>query len=106
MLQLIAFITFVISLLAVLFILYTKMPVLNALPKNGHHGIKKHKLIAKIENNIKDKYFHFFEKQMLLHKVLSKSRIWILKIERKIGELLYGIRKKAQELDRKTKKKK
>lgn len=105
MVQLIALIIFLISFLAVAFILYTKMPILNALPKNGHHGIKKHKVILQIERVIKDKYFHFFEKQMLLHKILSKSRIIIMKTERRIDVLLHGIRKKAQQLDKETRKK-
>ena len=76
------------------------------LPENGHHGIKKHPRIVKIEKKIKDTWFRLFEKQMLLHKILSKSRIWILKTERKIDVLLHGIRKKAQELDKEVKKKK
>ena len=59
-----------------------------------------------IERKIKDTYFHFFEKQMLLHKVLSKFRLLTLKAERKIDESLHIIRKKAQELDQQSKKKK
>lgn len=106
MVQLIAFVIFIISLAAISLILYLKIPALMQLPQDGHHGIKKHKAIQKIEKKIRDKYFHFFEKQMLLHKVLSKSRIVIMKTERKIDELLHGIRKKAQQLDKETKKKK
>jgi len=100
MVQLIAFIIFTVSTLVILFILYKKIPVLVQLPKNGYNGFKKPELIFKIEKKIKDYHFHFFKKQMLLHRILSKSIIWILKIERKIGELLHGIRKKAQQLDK------
>jgi len=106
MLQLIAFIIFIISLGGVVFILYRKIPVLVALPKNGHHGFKKPEFLSKIEKQIKKHHFHFFTKQMLLHKFLSKIRILALKLERKISELLHGIRKKAQALDKEVKKKK
>jgi len=106
MVQLIAFIIFILSVGGIFFILYRKVPVLIQLPQNGHHGIKKHEFIATVEKKIKEVYFHLFSKQMLLHKVLSKVRIWTLKIERKIDTLLHGIRKKAQELDKQVKKKK
>ena len=103
MIQLIVFIIFLISLAGIFFILAKKAPQLALLPKNGHHGFKKHKVIAHLENKIKATHFHFFEKQMLLHKILSKFRIWILKTERFIDVKLHGIRKKAQELDKKKK---
>ncbi len=105
MIQLIALITFLVSLSVIIFILYKKIPTLVSLPQNGHHGFKKHELIVKVENKIKDTYFHFFSKQMLLHKILSKFRLWVLKTEKKIDELLHGIRKKAQELDKGNQKK-
>ena len=101
--QLIAFIILTGSLLGIFFILYKKIPILSGLPKNGHHGFKKNEFILNIEKKIKYNYFHFFEKQMLLHKLLSKFRVWILKIERKVDVLLHGIRKKAQELDKEVK---
>jgi len=82
-----------------------KIPLLVNLPKNGHHGLKKPEFIEKIQQKIKEQHFRFFEKQMLLHKILSKFRVWVLKIERKVGELLHGIRKKAQELDKENGKK-
>ena len=106
MVQLIALIIFILSSAMVVFLLYKKMPELIMMPKNGHHGIKKPDLIAKIEKEIKRHHFHFFEKQMLLHKLLSKIKIWTLKLETKVDHLLHGIRKKAQELDKKTKKRK
>lgn len=103
MLTQIVFAIFAISILGLIFVLARKIPALLALPKNGHHGIKKHRVIVKLEKKIKDKYFHFVEKQMLLHRLLSKSRIVILKIERWIDVALHGIRKKAQELDKRKK---
>ena len=86
--------------------LYKKIPILITLPKNGHHGFKKPEIIANLEEKIKQHHFRFFEKQLFLHKVLSKFRILTLKIERKIDEVLHGIRKKAQELDKEMRKKK
>ena len=106
MVQLIAFIIFSISLLGIAFILLKKIPELVTLPKNGHHGIKKHKVIIKAEKRIKDLHFHFFSKQMLLHKLLSKFRLLVLKTEKKVDSILHSIRKKAQELDKQVKKKK
>ena len=105
MIQLIVFIIFIVSLLGVLFILLKQIPALVKLPQDGSHGFKKHAFIATLERKVKDSYFHFFEKQMLLHKILSKFRLLALKTERKMDELLHGIRKKAQELDQQTKKK-
>ncbi|MBI1866243.1 MAG: hypothetical protein HYS02_00550, partial [Candidatus Staskawiczbacteria bacterium] len=61
---------------------------------------KKHEFIVKKKKKINDAYFHLFSKQMLLHKILSKFRVLTLKIERKIDELLHGIRKKAQQIDK------
>lgn len=103
MIQLIAFIIFLASAAGVVFILYRKIPVLITLPRNGHHGIKKPEIVAIIEKKIKDHHFHFFAKQMLLHKFLSKMRILILKAEQKIDVLLHSIRQKAQELDKQVK---
>ena len=105
MIQLIVFIIFIVSLSGIIFILYKKIPVLVQLPQNGSNGLKKSEFIAKVEKIIKEKHFHFFEKQMLLHKLLSKIMILILKMERKIGETLHIIRKNAQELDKKNGKK-
>ena len=106
MIQLIAFVIFITSLAAISLILYLKIPALLQLPQNGHHGFKKPDFIVKITRIIREKYFHFFEKQMLLHKLLSWVKVTVLKLERKIDGLLHGIRKKAQELDKEITKKK
>ena len=60
------------------------------------------KLVSKIGKKVKSSYFHFFEKQMLMHKLLSITKVWTLRAERKIDSLLHGIRKKAQEIDKKN----
>ena len=106
MIQLIALIIFVISAIGIAFILGRKIPVLIKLPQHGSVGFKKHKIIADLESKIKAHHFHLFEKQMLLHKILSFVKIWTLKAENKIDQSLHIIRKKAQELDKKSKGKK
>ena len=84
MIQIIFLLIFVVSLLVVISILYKKMPVLAELPQNGDHGIKKPEFIVRIEKQIIEKHFHFFKKQMILHKLLSKLRIITLKVEKRI----------------------
>ncbi len=106
MVQLIASIIFLVSLLGILFILGRKIPELATLPQNGHHGFKKTKLVISLEKKIKETYFQLFEKQLLLHKLLSFVKVWTLRIETKIDHLLHGIRKKAQQLDKEVGKKK
>ncbi len=106
MIQLIATIIFLGSILGIIIILYRKVPALVKLPQNGSYGFKKHEFIVNIENRIKHHHFYLFEKQMLLHKILSFFKVWTLKIETKIDHLLRGIRKKAQLLDKEGKKKK
>ena len=106
MIEIIVFIIFLLSIAGITFILYRKIPVLVVLPKNGHHGFKKPEFFSNIEKKLKKHHFHFFEKQMLLHKFLSKIMVLVLKLERKISEHLHGIRKKAQDLDKQVKKRK
>lgn len=105
MFQLIVFIIFLLSTLGVAFIIYKKIPVLVELPQNGHHGIKKPELILSVEERLKDFYFHFFKKQILWQKILSFTKVWVLKIENRIDILLHGARKKTQEVVKETKRK-
>jgi len=96
---------FVISFGGVIFLLVRKVPVLVSLPQNGTTGIKKHRLILHAENKIKGISL-FFEKQILLHRVLSWVKVMTLKVETKIDTLLHRIRKKAQKIDQELKEKK
>lgn len=102
MAELIAAIIFILSFAGLVLLLARKMPVLNTLPQNGTTGIKKHHYILELETKIKD-IFVAFEKQIYLHKLLSWTKVLILKIETKIDHLLHGIRKKAQQVDKKIK---
>lgn len=88
-------IIFVVSLLGVIFVLYRKLPALSSLPKNGTTGIKEHHYFLQIEKKVKE-FFLFFEKQILLHKLLSFLKVAILKVETKIDNWLHRVRKNAQ----------
>jgi len=103
--QLIAFIIFLVSFLGIVFVLYKKAPALARLPQRGHHGFKKSRFIMRIEKKIQDVHFRIFSKQVWLHKLLSWVKVWTLKVETRIDTLLHRIRKKAQQLDREVKKK-
>lgn len=96
-------IIFVCSFGGVLLILIRKMPALAELPKNGSTGFKQHHAVSVVENKIKG-IVVFFEKQILLHKLLSWLRRIVIKMEAQIDRLLRGIRKKAQQVDKDTKK--
>lgn len=104
MLQLVAFIVFIISVSGVTLILCRKIPILIELPQNGYNGFKKPEFFLELEKKVKELYFHFFKKQMLLHKLLSWIKVWTLKLETKVDYLLSSVRKKAQELDKQIKK--
>lgn len=105
MLQLIVFIVFVSSLLGMLFILFRKIPALVQLPRDQQKNFKDLEGVKSIKGKIGDAYTDFFEKQVILHKLLSKLKVMVLKIERKIDTSLHGIRKKTQEVEKKTRRK-
>ena len=96
---------FICSLGGVLFILARKISVLNTLPQTGTTGIKKHQIILDVEHKIKEVLI-YFEKQILLHKLLSLIKVITLKIETRVDVMLQGVRKKAQRVDREIKEKK
>src|SRR3989344_9475845 len=106
MVELIATIILLGSLAGLFFVLYRKLPTLAKQPPNGHHGIKKHEAIVKLEKKLKDWHVDLFHKQIFLHKLLSWVKVKTLQVETRIDRLLHGIRKKAQELDKEIKKKK
>lgn len=105
MIELIFLVIFILSFGGVVFILARKIPVLVTLPQNGKTGIRKHHYILELEQKVK-KVFIYFEKQILLHKILSWVKCMTLKVEVKIDHLLHSIRKKAQKIDKELKEKK
>lgn len=96
---------FVFSLGGIILILARKLPLLNSLPQNGSADIRKHHIILNIEKRVRD-VFVIFEKQILLHKFLSWTKVMVLKIETQIDVLLHKIRRKAQEVEKVKREKK
>ena len=96
MIELIALIIFILSFGGIIYILFKKAPVLLSMPQNGTTGIKEHRLFLHIEEKIKN-IFLGFKKQILLHKLLSFTKVMILKAETKIDRLLHKLRKEAKE---------
>lgn len=106
MIQLVTFIVFVLSSALLVIILYKKIPALVQLPRNGHHGFKKPKFVSRWEKKLKDTHFKVFKKQVVLHKLLSKAKVWILKMENQIDNRLHGIRKNNQKFQKNPRRKK
>ena len=102
MFEIIFSIIFILSLAGISFILVKKIPFLISLPQSGTTGIKKHQIILNTETKIKE-IITSFEKQIILHKVLSWIKVMTLKIETRVDHLLHGIRKKAQRIDEEKK---
>ncbi len=100
MFELIVFIIFIASLLGITFILLRKIPVLVSLPKNGNTGLADHHLVQNFMHRVGEVLIAF-EKQIYLHKALSFLKVMTLKLEVKIDHLLHGVRKKAQEVEKK-----
>ena len=96
-------IIFIISLGGVALILARKIPHLVELNLKSGSSLQKNILILGVQNRVKD-FFIFFEKQLLTYKVLSWSKIAILKIETHIDALLHKARAKAQQKSRNSKK--
>ncbi len=91
--------------MGVLFIITRKLPALKALPLNGTTGIKKYKIVENAEEKVMG-FFTYFEKQILLHKVLSWVKVMTLKIETRVDGLLHNLRRRAQQVDKNIKNKK
>ena len=105
MIELIVLIVFICSFGGALFILARKIPALNLTPYTGTHEIKKHHIILNLENKLKE-ILVSFEKQIVLHKLLSLVKVMTLKIETRIDVHLHKIRNKAQQISKEAKDKK
>lgn len=88
MIELIALIIFVLSFSGILFIFWRKIPVLAQLP-DVHEGIQKEGVII----SIKEKAKGILPNELHIVKWLSKIRVWILKLEKYIDNLLQKTRK-------------
>ena len=95
MIQLIAFVIFIISFLGVSFMLYRKMPALNTLPQQGKAGFKKYNVVVNLENKARE-IVEYFDHIAFIHKIVSLIKILVLKIEVKVDALLHSLRKEAK----------
>lgn len=100
MFELIALIILILSLGGIFVILAKKVPELAILPKNGKTGFKKHRLILELEKKFRALHFDLFVKKLLLHKLLSWAKCLVLKVEVWLDNLLHGIRKNAQQINK------
>jgi hypothetical protein len=97
MIEIIAFIIFLISLAGIGFIVFQKIPVLVQLPEIVEIP-RTGRLIDRLKSRIKNlPPFKSFSSELFLQKTLSKIRVLTLKIESKTATLLQKLRKENQE---------
>lgn len=82
----------IIGALGMLFIILRKAPVLASLT---HEEIEKNRILNSIKKKIKDKTLKDFSSELLLHKLLSKTRVLVLKTEHKLSCWLSQLRQKS-----------
>lgn len=98
MVLLIASFTFFSSLAGLVYILRKKVPLLLALPENTEES-----LVGTLKSGVNNvKAFKLFSSpEIILQTLLSKVRIFALRLEQKANDLLVGLRKKSQEESKK-----
>lgn len=104
MVEFIALIIFIISIGGIALIIAKKIPALCKLPQNGGTGFMENGLVLQTQEKI-TKIYSLFQKQVILHKLLSWLKILVLKVETQIDHLLHSVRKKAKEQKEKDLKK-
>jgi hypothetical protein len=95
--EIIPIIILLVSLFAVLTIIFRKIPILVQLPEISE-GRVKDGFWSKVKNKIKN--FHplrSFSSDVFLQKILSKIRVLTLKTDSKTSHLLQKLREKAQQ---------
>ena len=95
MVQLIVLIIFVLSLLGILLIVWRKMPILAQLP-DVHEGIQKPSAL----NSVRAAARRLLPNELHFVKWLSKIRVWVLKLEKYIDNLLQKTRKMIMQNNR------
>lgn len=101
MIQLIATIIFIISVLGILIVLLRKIPILVGLPEvveKPKAEVQTPGLKDKIKDALHIRIINKYFDKILVQKTLSCCKIWILKIEKRIDNLLQKLRKKSQEI--------
>lgn len=96
MIQIILIISLITSFLVMAVMFYQKLPVLNKIAINNSSA-KEDSYIFKIRKRILEiPFVKNFSWNSVLQKILSKIRVFILKIENKIGDFLHLLRKKSE----------
>ena len=95
--EIIPIIILLVSLFAVLTIIFRKIPILAELPEISEGHVKEAPWF-KIKNRIRVfRIFHSFSFETFLQKILSKIRILTLRTDNKTSNLLQKLREKAQQ---------
>lgn len=90
---LIASIILLLSLIGIGIILWKKIPVLVQMPE-VHEGVQKENILSLLKGKIKNKVKNINFDKLIFLKTLSKTRIFILKVEKFIDNHLQRTRKK------------
>ncbi len=101
MIQLIATIILIISVLGILTVLLRKIPILVGLPEvveKPKAEVQAPGLKDKIKDTLHIRIINNYFDKIFVQKTLSRCKIWILKIEKRIDNLLQKLRKKSQEI--------
>lgn len=84
------------SLIGMLVIFYRKTPLLANLPKTSPVFETKKKALTNFLETIKEKIKSHFPFEILLQKILSKVRVFTLRIENRISGWLESLRTRAK----------
>ena len=93
MVQLVSFIIFTVSFIALGIIIFRKIPFLLQLPEIAPARIDWQSFVSRIKTQ---KPFKDFSFEILLQKILSKVRILTLKTDNKTSGWLQGLREKSK----------
>ncbi|MDP2637209.1 MAG: hypothetical protein Q8P03_01200 [bacterium] len=98
MANIIAFITLVSSITGLAYLISRKVPALLSVSTQSDES-----LVATLKNGVEDStvFKWFTSPEILLQTLLSKVRIFALRLEGKADEWLVGMRKKSQEESKK-----
>ena len=94
MIEIIFLIVLLSSLAGILIIVYEKAPLISEMPDSLSVELNVKKSFNKIKESLPFQDFSF---ESFLQKILSRTRILVLKIENQISALLQKLRQKAKE---------
>ncbi len=100
MLEIIAIIIFFTSITGILILLFRKIPVLTGFPGTFENSARE-SFIFKFKNNIRERFTRE-KKNKFFQKTLSRIKILVLKLEKKIDNSLQKLRKESKNNRNKT----